>query len=181
MDLRIPSSDGYPLFSFLRSTTDRLPQQWLLVSNEPATLTAISTQALSAAGMNGEVWLGPSATLSFKREGYSNLNFSLKDTLDFIAYPGLLRLASQYLTFGVREYYRGIFISQQVKQLQRYVPSLRTTDVERARAGIRAQALDSHGSFILHVRNTPSPGATSSMAIARLVTEKASRQFGLSQ
>ncbi|KAL7061725.1 hypothetical protein AAHC03_01877 [Spirometra sp. Aus1] len=147
--------------------------------------------------MNGEVWLGPSATLSFKREGYSNLNFSLKDTLDFIAYPGLLRLASQYLTFGLREYYRSIFISQQVKQLQRYVPSLRTTDVERARAGIRAQALDSHGklvddfsfdsgtgaigSFILHVRNTPSPGATSSMAIARLVTEKASRQFGLSQ
>ncbi|VDN13615.1 unnamed protein product, partial [Dibothriocephalus latus] len=51
--------------------------------------------------INGEVWLGPSATLSFKREGYSGLNFSLKDTLDFITYPGLLRLASQYFTFGV--------------------------------------------------------------------------------
>ncbi|VDL92724.1 unnamed protein product [Schistocephalus solidus] len=146
--------------------------------------------------INGEVWLGPSATLSFKREGYSGLNFSLKDTLDFIAYPGLLRLASQYLTFGLREYCRSIFISQQVKHLQRYVPSLRTVDVERARAGIRAQALDLHGklvddfsfdsgtgaigALILHVRNAPSPGATSSMAIARIVSENAAQQFGLS-
>ena len=31
----------------------------------------------------------------------------------------------QYFTFGVGEYYRGIFISAQVKQLQRYIHSLK--------------------------------------------------------
>lgn len=37
----------------------------------------------------------------------------------------------QYFTFGVGEYYRGIIKSAQVKQLQRYVPSLKVQDVER--------------------------------------------------
>ena len=37
----------------------------------------------------------------------------------------------QYFTFGVGEYYRGIVKSAQVKQLQRYVPSLKVEDVER--------------------------------------------------
>ena len=33
------------------------------------------------------------------------------------------------------------------------------------------------GSRILHVRNAPSPGATSSMAIAKMVVEKATEKF----
>ena len=37
----------------------------------------------------------------------------------------------KYFMFGVGEYYRGIIISSQVKQLQRYVPSLKLEDVER--------------------------------------------------
>ena len=37
----------------------------------------------------------------------------------------------QYFTFGVGEYYRGIIKSAQVKQLQRYIPSLKVEDVER--------------------------------------------------
>lgn len=35
------------------------------------------------------------------------------------------------------------------------------------------------GSRILHVRNAPSPGATSSLAIAEMVGEKVSKKFGL--
>lgn len=61
-------------------------------------------------------------------------------------------------------------------------------------AGVRAQALDEDGNLVddfvfetneeaekrvLHVRNAPSPGATSSLAIAKVVAEKAQTAFGL--
>ena len=58
---------------------------------------------------------------------------------------------------------------------------------------MRAQAMDSEGKFVedfvfdqgegelgskmLHVRNAPSPGATSSLAIAKMITDKAQVTF----
>ena len=35
------------------------------------------------------------------------------------------------------------------------------------------------GSRVLHCRNAPSPGATSSLAIARMMADKAAEEFGL--
>jgi 2-hydroxyglutarate dehydrogenase len=35
------------------------------------------------------------------------------------------------------------------------------------------------GSRVLHVRNAPSPGATSSLSIAKMITTKASEKFNL--
>ena len=49
----------------------------------------------------------------------------------FLFSRGLRKLMFKYFMFGVGEYYRGIIISAQVKQLQRYVPSLKLEDVER--------------------------------------------------
>ncbi len=68
-------------------------------------------------------------------------------------------------------------------EARRYVPTLRTEDLVPGPAGIRAQALDPDGSLvddfrIRHlgqvtvVRNAPSPGATSSMAIAEYVVDR---------
>jgi 2-hydroxyglutarate dehydrogenase len=66
---------------------------------------------------------------------------------------------------------------------------------DRGPAGVRAQALDSDGnlvddfvfdsgsgqisSHLLHVRNAPSPGATSSLAIAKLIIDKVEEKFGI--
>jgi L-2-hydroxyglutarate oxidase len=72
----------------------------------------------------------------------------------------------------------------------RYVPELRTGDVRPAFAGVRAQALARDGRLVddfvfshteraLHVRNAPSPAATSSLAIARHVADEAERAFAL--
>ena len=63
----------------------------------------------------------------------------------------------------------------------------------RGPAGVRAQAMDNDGNLIedfifdegsgdfvgkmLHVRNAPSPGATSSLAIAEMITDKATDTF----
>ena len=115
------------------------------------------------------------------------------------------KLMGKYFTFGLNEFYRGIFIGAQVKQLQRFIPELQLSDVTRfvllfpspsffrGPSGVRAQAMLSTGelvedfvfdggvgdlgSRVLHVRNAPSPGATSSLAIARMIEQKAVEKF----
>lgn len=98
--------------------------------------------------IDGSVWLGPNAVLAFAREGYKLLNVNIVDLIDAIGYRGLRKLMFQYFTFGVGEYYRGIIISAQVRQLQRYIPSLKVQDVERGPAGVRAQAMDREGNLV---------------------------------
>ena len=65
----------------------------------------------------------------------------------------------------------------------------------RGPSGVRAQAVDMEGNLVddfifdggegemgarvLHVRNAPSPGATSSLAIARMIVDKADEKFGI--
>ncbi len=77
-----------------------------------------------------------------------------------------------------------------VRAAARYVPELRSADVEPSFAGVRAQALGRDGKLIddfvfsatpraLHVRNAPSPAATASLAIARHVADEAGRTLGL--
>ncbi|KIH58723.1 hypothetical protein ANCDUO_11066 [Ancylostoma duodenale] len=104
------------------------------------------------------------------------------------------KLIRKYFAFGMKELYRGVFIGAQVKQLQRFVPELKRSDVRvdielfRGPAGVRAQAMDPQGNLVddfvfdsgkgplskrvLHVRNAPSPGATSSLAIAKMVAKE---------
>ncbi|KAL4237240.1 L-2-hydroxyglutarate dehydrogenase [Mactra antiquata] len=145
--------------------------------------------------MDGSVWLGPTAVLAFKREGYNLLDFSLTDTVDALKFRGTRKLAVKHFFFGLSEMYRAFFISAQVKQLQRFIPTLQTKDVVRGPAGVRAQALDRDGALvddfvfdagdgeighrILHIRNSPSPAATSSLAIADMVADKVEKTFEL--
>ncbi|XP_078262202.1 L-2-hydroxyglutarate dehydrogenase, mitochondrial [Rhinoraja longicauda] len=145
--------------------------------------------------MNGSVWLGPNAVLAFKREGYKLYDFDLRDFTDAVCYSGLQKLAMRHVAFGLTEMYRGIVISAQVKQLQRYIPELTVKDVTRGPSGVRAQALDRDGnlvddfvfdggsgpiaSHVLHIRNAPSPAATSSLAIGEIIAEEAEKRFKL--
>jgi (S)-2-hydroxyglutarate dehydrogenase len=66
------------------------------------------------------------------------------------------------------------------------VPELRAADFLPGPAGIRAQAIGRDGSLIddfvisrseraLHVRNAPSPAATSCLALARLIADEVDR------
>ncbi|XP_072032378.1 L-2-hydroxyglutarate dehydrogenase, mitochondrial-like [Amphiura filiformis] len=145
--------------------------------------------------VDGSVWLGPNAILSFKREGYSMMDFSLRDVVESISFSGLRKLAMRNISFGLGEMYRGVVISAQVKQLQRFVPELKAYDVTRGPSGVRAQALDADGqlvddfvfdggvgeigSRVLHVRNAPSPAATSSLSIAKMIADKIQNTFTL--
>ncbi|XP_069495080.1 L-2-hydroxyglutarate dehydrogenase, mitochondrial isoform X2 [Ambystoma mexicanum] len=145
--------------------------------------------------MDGSVWLGPNAVLAFKREGYKLSDFSATDFFDAVTFSGLRKLVYRNLYFGMGEMYRACFLSAQIKQLQRFIPDLSTSDVLRGPAGVRAQALDRNGNLVddfvfdgatgpignrvLHVRNAPSPAATSSLAIAEMIASEVEERFNL--
>ena len=75
-----------------------------------------------------------------------------------------------------------------VRACAAYVPALQTRDVERGFAGVRAQAIARDGTLLddfafsragatLHVRNAPSPAATSALAIAAEVADRAQAEL----
>ncbi|NXP75107.1 L2HDH protein, partial [Ramphastos sulfuratus] len=145
--------------------------------------------------MDGSIWLGPNAVLAFKREGYKWFQFGAGDFLDAAMYSGLWKLVLRNLSYGLSEMYRACFLSAQVKELQKFIPEVTINDVIRGPSGVRAQALDSDGNLIddfvfdggsgdigsriLHVRNAPSPAATSSLAIAKMIADEVQRKFEL--
>jgi L-2-hydroxyglutarate oxidase LhgO len=140
--------------------------------------------------IDGEVWAGPNAVLAFSREGYRRRDLSIRDTAETLTYPGFLRLARRYLRTGLAEMWRDVSKGAFVAELRRFVPEIGPSDVVFGPSGVRAQALYRDGSLaddfvldggqgILHVRNAPSPAATSSLAIGRVLAETAIERFGL--
>lgn len=129
---------------------------------------------------DGEVLVGPNAVLALAREGYRRRDVRLRDVRDAVAWPGFRRMARQHWRTGLVEYGHSLSKRAFVRQAQRYVPALRPADVVPAAAGVRAQAVSrageladdfvlNHRGRVLHVRNAPSPAATSSLAIAEYV------------
>lgn len=140
--------------------------------------------------MNGDVWLGPNAVLAFSREGYSFSTINVGDLFETLTYAGFIKLASKYMAMGMSEMYRDVVRSAYVGALQRYIPELKVEDTLAGPSGVRAQAMNSDGSMVddfvfdgdrdvVHVRNAPSPAATSSLAIGRYVADDADSRFGL--
>jgi L-2-hydroxyglutarate oxidase LhgO len=140
---------------------------------------------------DGSVWLGPNAVLAFAREGYRRLDVRPRDLAEALAYRGFQRLAAKFWQTGMQEMVRDFSKEAFLKSLQVYVPELTLADLLPGPSGVRAQALGPDGSLvddfvfntqgkrIVHVRNAPSPGATSSLAIGRMIADTASQAFGL--
>jgi L-2-hydroxyglutarate oxidase LhgO len=140
---------------------------------------------------DGSVWLGPNAVLAFAREGYRRLDFRPRDLGEALAFRGFQKLATKFWQTGLQEMVRDFSKEAFLKSLQVYVPELTMSDLLPGPSGVRAQALAADGSLvddfvfntqgnrIVHVRNAPSPGATSSLAIARTIADTAAQAFGL--
>lgn len=140
--------------------------------------------------IDGNVLAGPNAVLAFRREGYRRRDLSVRDLAGAVAYPGFLRLARRYWRTGFAEQWRDWSKAAFVAEVQRYVPAIRSEQLVFGPSGVRAQALGRDGSMVddfllggsdrvLHVRNAPSPAATSSLAIGRVLAEEAVSRFGL--
>jgi len=132
----------------------------------------------------GGIECGPNAVFSFKREGYTTTSFSLKDTLEALAFKGTWKLFFKHWRKGIDEYKRAFSKQLFVKELQKMMPNLSPNDVEVARSGVRAQAVDTQGGMVddfeienvngtIHVLNAPSPAATACLAIADEIVSKA--------
>ncbi|XP_070296735.1 LOW QUALITY PROTEIN: L-2-hydroxyglutarate dehydrogenase, mitochondrial [Salvelinus sp. IW2-2015] len=128
--------------------------------------------------MDGSVWLGPNAVLAFKREGYKLYDFDARDFGDALSFRFVAREGSEAPTYWKYD-----------------VTVLCVFVCCRGPSGVRAQALDRDGNLVddfvfdvgvgdvgsrvLHVRNAPSPAATSSLAIAEMVVDEVDRRFSL--
>jgi len=134
--------------------------------------------------IDGSVHAGPNAVLALKREGYRWRDVDLAEAFASVAYPGFLRLASGNVVTGGKEIIRSLSKRVFAASLARLVPAITGTDIVRAGAGVRAQAIRRDGSladdFIIqrtdnqiHVLNAPSPAATSSLEIADFIVRQA--------
>jgi 2-hydroxyglutarate dehydrogenase len=139
--------------------------------------------------VSGEVLVGPTALLAPSRDAYSLATVRPRDVAATLAWPGTWRMARRWWRTGVVEMRYAASRAQFAREAARYVPGLTAADVEPAFAGVRAQALGRDGKLVddfvfsrteraLHVRNAPSPAATSSLAIARMVADEAEEGLG---
>ncbi len=133
--------------------------------------------------IDDEVLLGPSALLVAARDAYRVGRVRTRDLASNLAWPGTWRLARRFWRTGLTEMRHAASRRSFVAELRRFVPELEAADVLPGPAGIRAQALDRDGRLVddfvihrteraLHVRNAPSPAATSSLALAKLIADQ---------
>ena len=134
--------------------------------------------------LDGSVWAGPNAVLAFARKGYGRWDFNVGDLWDVLTWPGFWRVATKYWRMGMGEMWRDYCKVAYVKTMQEYIPEVTAVDVLAGPSGVRAQAVSRDGTLIddfsvyetegmIHVRNAPSPAATSSLAIASLIVDRA--------
>jgi (S)-2-hydroxyglutarate dehydrogenase len=134
-------------------------------------------------GIDGEVLIGPSALLAPSRDAYRLSRVRLRDLRQSLAWPGTWLLARRHWRDGIAELRRAASRRSFAADAARLVPELGPADVWRGPAGVRAQALGRDGRLIddfvvhvteraIHVRNAPSPAATSSLALARLIADQ---------
>ena len=142
-------------------------------------------QVTTPAGVSGAVLLLPVqiSILNVPSPGVTPTNL----LYNVIATPGGLW---RYWRTGAQEMWRDFSKRAFCASVQRYIPEVTMADMVPGPSGVRAQALDAQGRLIddfvveadggriMHVRNAPSPAATSSLAIARLVADAAEEAFG---
>ena len=138
--------------------------------------------------IDGTITVGPNAVLGFKREGYNKLNFSLRDTIQFLSFKGFHRVIKKNLKSGIYEMKNSIFKRGYLKEVQKYSPNIKINDLEPYPAGVRAQAVLEDGTLVhdflfaesnrsIHVCNAPSPAATSAIPIGKYITKKATEAY----
>lgn len=146
--------------------------------------------------IDGEVLVGPNAFLSVGRESYRHrlsrwpLHYrmprrrDLADLAQVAMFPGFWRFAARNIPAAILETGTAVSSRRFIGQAATYVPAIGPGDAVPAGRGIRAQAMDLRGILVddfaitsmgrlTHVRNAPSPGATSALAIAEHVVGRA--------
>jgi L-2-hydroxyglutarate oxidase len=138
--------------------------------------------------VGGDVVLGPSALLVAARDAYGLGTIRARDVRDTLAWPGSWRMARKWWKTGLQEIHLAANRRAFAAHAKRYVPALQARDMTPGFAGVRAQAVGRDGRLVddfvishtpraVHVRNAPSPAATSSLALAAQIVDTAEQQF----
>ena len=133
--------------------------------------------------IDGNIEAGPNAVFAFVKEGYKWTNFNFKETLNSLAYPGMLKLGKKYFKTGISEMHRSLNKKAFVNEINKLISGITTKDIEVRESGVRAQAVDRDGKLVddfmfqeglssLHVLNAPSPAATACLAIGEYIASK---------
>jgi L-2-hydroxyglutarate oxidase len=136
--------------------------------------------------VDGTVDAGPTAVLAFAREGYRVTDFNAGDLAEALVSAGLWRFVARHPGVVAEELARSVTGRGFFEALQGMIPALRRGDLVPGGSGVRAQAVRSDGTLVddflwvegpgaVHVLNAPSPAATASLAIGRVVAARAAR------
>jgi len=141
--------------------------------------------------LDGRLLIGPSALVSPARDAYRLTKVRPRDLGETLIWPGTWHLARRHWRAGLTELYRAASQRAFIAEAARLVPVMRGVATRPAAAGIRAQALARDGTLVddfvvhrseraIHIRNAPSPAATSSLALARLIADELAAVSGSS-
>lgn len=140
--------------------------------------------------INGDVTLGPTAMMVPARDAYSLLRWNAHDAWESLTWPGTWRVCRRYWRVGLAEMRMAASRRAFVAAAARYMPGLSVADLDGgSRAGVRAQAVGRDGALVddfvisvdgraSHVRNAPSPAATSAFALARELVDRVAGDAG---
>jgi L-2-hydroxyglutarate oxidase len=140
--------------------------------------------------IGGSVEAGPNAVLAWAREGYRHLDINPSEFVATLKFGGFWRMVGKYWKTGMGEFYRSLSKSAFIDALRVMMPEIGSSDLVRAGAGVRAQAVDSQGNLVddfrivsshrsIHVLNAPSPAATASLSIGEHIRDIAAETFQL--
>jgi L-2-hydroxyglutarate oxidase len=135
-------------------------------------------------GVDGGVHVGPNAVPALAREGYGWSVVRPGDLAGTLAWPGSWQIARKHWRYGAGELRRSLSKRAFTEAVRRLLPVVEETDLRRAPAGVRAQAVLRDGTLLddflireaprtVHVLNAPSPAATASLPIGREVASRA--------
>lgn len=134
--------------------------------------------------IGGDVLLGPTALLVGARDAYSARRIRPRDLASTLTWPGAWRLAARHRRAAITEIRHALSRASLARDAARLIPELEPGHLLPGPAGVRAQALGRDGRLVddfvihrtpggLHVRNAPSPAATSCLALARVIADAA--------
>jgi L-2-hydroxyglutarate oxidase LhgO len=135
---------------------------------------------------DGALLIGPTAMITGARDAYRLSTVRRHDLGETLRWPGTWALMRRHWRATLDEAANSVRANRLTRQAARLVPALHGAEVIPGPAGVRAQALDRRGNLVedflierigddIHVRNAPSPAATSSLSLAGLIAHEALR------
>ncbi|MBN8866529.1 MAG: L-2-hydroxyglutarate oxidase [Solirubrobacterales bacterium] len=133
--------------------------------------------------LDGSLSVGPTALLVATAQPAQPLRGRVRDLLRVASWPGTRRMAWRNRAAARQELTHALHRGRLIEAARRFVPELDRSDLRPGMSGIRAQAVGRDGALaddfafsqvghVLHVRNAPSPAATSSPAIGSHLAER---------